>query len=119
MSCCRKRGIRRAVGFRAVGRALRSAIMSTKGMSVVAARKLIDSLADQVDHIFVLRDFDVSGFSIFGTLGTDGRRYKFQNDMSGKVIDIGLRLQDAEEMGLEAETVEVKNRAARRHTLFE
>jgi hypothetical protein len=37
------------------------AIMSTKGMSVVAARKLLDSVADQVDRIFVLRDFDVSG----------------------------------------------------------
>jgi hypothetical protein len=74
------------------------AIMSTKGMSVVAARKLIDSLADQVDHIFVLRDFDVSGFSIFGTLGTDRRRYRFENDMSGKVIDLGLRLQDVQAM---------------------
>jgi hypothetical protein len=95
------------------------ATMSTKGMSVVAARKLIDRLAQKVDHIFVLRDFDVSGFSIFGTLGTDSRRYTFENDMSDKVIDVGLRLEDVEGMGLEAETVEVKNRDARRDKLEE
>jgi hypothetical protein len=95
------------------------AIMSTKGMSVVAARKLIDSLASEVDHIFVLHDFDVSGFSIFGTLGTNSRRYTFENDLSDKIVDFGLRLEDVEEMGLEAETVEVKNRNARRETLFE
>ena len=93
------------------------AIMSTKGMSVVAARKLIDHLANKVDHIFVLRDFDVSGFSIFGTLATDSRRYTFENDMSDKVIDLGLRLEDIEEMGLEAETVSVKSRETRRGTL--
>jgi hypothetical protein len=50
------------------------AIMSTKGMSVVASRKLIDEISELVENIFVLRDFDVSGFSIFGTLGTDSRR---------------------------------------------
>jgi hypothetical protein len=93
------------------------AIMSTKGMSVVAARKLIDSLADQVDHIFVLRDFDVSGFSIFGTLGTDSRRYTFENDMTGKIVDIGLRLEDVQALGLEAEKVEVENPRARRNKL--
>jgi hypothetical protein len=93
------------------------AIMSTKGMSVVAARKLLDSLADQVDHIFVLRDFDVSGFSIFGTLGTDSRRYTFENNMTGKIVDIGLRLEDVLALGLEAEKVEVENPAARRKKL--
>jgi hypothetical protein len=95
-------------------------IMSTKGMSVVAARKLIDSLAKQGVRIFVLRDFDVSGFSIFGTLGTNSRRYTFENDMSGKIIDIGLRLEDVQalqELGLEAEKVEVDNPWGRRDKL--
>ena len=93
------------------------AIMSTKGMSVVAARKLLDSLADKVDRIFVLRDFDMSGFSIFGTLGTDSRRYTFENDMTGKIVDIGLRFEDVLALGLEAEKVEVENPAARRKKL--
>ena len=28
---------------------------------------LLDRLAPQIDSVFVLHDFDVSGFSIFGT----------------------------------------------------
>jgi hypothetical protein len=94
------------------------AIMSTKGMSVVAARALLDRLADEVDHILVLHDLDVSGFSIVGTLGTDSRRYTFENDMSERIIDIGLRLEDVEAMGLEPEVVEPKgSRQSRRETL--
>jgi hypothetical protein len=46
------------------------AIMSTKGMSVTAARMLLDHLAARgIEKVLVLHDFDVSGFSIFGTLG--------------------------------------------------
>ena len=67
------------------------AIMSTKGMSVVAARSLIDRLAENVEHVLVLHDFDVSGFSIFRTLWSDSRRYTFENDMPEKIIDIGQR----------------------------
>jgi hypothetical protein len=93
------------------------AIMLTKGMSVVAARQLLDRLAAEVDKIFVLHDLDVSGFSIGGTLGTDSRRYTFESDLSGVIIDIGLRLEDVERMGLVAETVEVRNRVARCATL--
>ena len=96
------------------------AIMSTKGMSVVAARSLLDDVAPVLDHIFVLHDFDISGFSIFGTLASDSRRYTFTNDVEEKIVDIGLRLPDVEAMNLESETVEVKpkSRAARRETLF-
>jgi len=74
-------------------------IMSTKGMPVTASRKLIDQLAPMVDHIFVLRDFDLSGFSIFGTLDTNSRRYTFEHDLSDKFIDIGLRLEHVEARG--------------------
>ncbi len=80
------------------------AIMSTKGMSVVAARRLLDRLAPQIERVLVLHDFDVAGFSIFGTLGADGRRYRFENPID--LIDIGLRLTDIEELGLEFEPVE-------------
>jgi hypothetical protein len=79
--------------------------MSTKGMSVTAARQLLDELSVRgVQRTLVLHDFDRSGFSIFGTLGTDGRRYTFKNELN--VIDIGLRLTDVEEMGLDAEPVD-------------
>src|SRR5262249_41740710 len=79
------------------------ALMSNKGMSVTASRMLIDRLALYYDNVFVLRDFDVAGFSIFGTLFTDSRRYVFDNDVTGKVIDLGLRLTDA--TGLQSEPV--------------
>jgi DNA topoisomerase VI subunit A len=77
------------------------AIMSTKGMSVTASRLLLDRLAPHYDNVLVAHDFDRPGFSIFGTLGTDGRRYRFDNKVN--VIDIGLRQTDVEEMRLEAE----------------
>ncbi len=80
------------------------AVMSTKGMSTTAARLLLDRLAPQIEKILVLHDFDVSGFSIFGTLRSDGRRYQFKNVLP--IADIGLRLADVEEMDLQSEPVE-------------
>jgi hypothetical protein len=79
------------------------ALMSNKGMSVTASRILIDQLADRYDNVFVLRDFDRAGFSIFGTLFTDSPRYIFENGLKGKVVDLGLRLTDVN--GLESEPV--------------
>src|SRR5262245_7751837 len=75
-------------------------IISTKGVSVTAARKLIDDICG--DHglpLFVLHDFDVAGFMILGTLQRDTRRYQFSSTV--EVIDLGLRLADIE--GLERE----------------
>ena len=50
------------------------AVMSTKGMSVKAARLLVDRL-----HValLVLHDFDQAGFSIIGTLRRSTRRYRY------------------------------------------
>ena len=79
-------------------------LMSNKGMSVTASRMLLDRLSHLVDKVFVLRDFDVAGFSIFGTLGTSSRRYRYQAKRS-QFIDLGLRLDDALAMGLEPEPV--------------
>lgn len=54
----------------------------------------------------MLHDFDVSGFSIFGTLGRSGRRYRFTNDVP--LIDLGLRLDQVNDMELESEPVAIK-----------
>lgn len=82
------------------------AIMSTKGMSVTAVRMLLDRLyARGLRQILVLHDFDISGFSIFGTLGTSGRRYRFVNNLP--IIDLGLRLADVEAINLQSEPVAV------------
>ena len=45
------------------------AIMSTKGMSVTASRRLVEELCGQHGiPLLLLHDFDKSGFSIAGTL---------------------------------------------------
>jgi hypothetical protein len=88
--------------FKAVNLANRYDLMiiSTKGVSVTAARRLIDEICGVNDlPLFVLHDFDVAGFMIFGTLQRDTRRYQFLNAI--EVIDLGLRLDDIE--GLERE----------------
>ena len=83
------------------------AIMSTKGMSTTAARLLVERLSDQGVTILVARDFDVSGFSIVHTLRSNTRRYQFRR--RPKVVDLGLRLDDAATMGLEREPVDFRN----------
>jgi hypothetical protein len=79
------------------------AIMSTKGMSVVAARALVDRLCSGQARLFIVRDFDKAGFSIAATLTRDTRRYRFRNTIDA--VDLGLRLGDVDEYGLEAEPV--------------
>jgi hypothetical protein len=79
------------------------ATMSCKGMSVVAARKLVDAVchAYRLD-LFVLHDFDKAGFSIRGTfVHKTSRRYTFEHKI--KVVDLGLRLDDVRELRLQDE----------------
>ena len=88
--------------FKAVNLANRYDLMivSSKGVSVTAARRLIDDVCGDHDlPLFVLHDFDIAGFLILGTLQRDTRRYQFSNAF--KVVDLGLRLADIE--GLERE----------------
>jgi hypothetical protein len=79
------------------------AIMSTKGMSVTAARQLVEHLSARGVTILVLHEFDKTGFSILHTLRTDTRRYQFRE--TPRVVDLGLRLEDVRAMGLQAEEV--------------
>jgi hypothetical protein len=74
-------------------------IVSTKGVSVTAARQLIDHICGGGLPLFVLHDFDVAGFMILGTLHRDTRRYQFGSAI--EPIDLGLRLEDID--GLERE----------------
>jgi len=88
--------------FRAVNLANRHDLMiiSTKGVSVIAARRLVDEICGAFDlPLFVLHDFDFDGFKIFGTLQRDTRRYQFSNTF--EVVDLGLRIEDV--TGLERE----------------
>jgi hypothetical protein len=79
------------------------AVMSTKGMSVTAARFLIEQLTRQGVTILVAHDFDKSGLGILYTLGNDTRRYEFS--IKPRLVDIGLRLADVQAMNLQSEPV--------------
>ncbi len=80
------------------------AIMSTKGLSVTAARELVDEICGKHGiPLLVMHDLDKAGFSIVGTLRRDTRRYSFTHDI--EVIDIGLRLDDVKEYDLQSEAV--------------
>jgi DNA topoisomerase VI subunit B len=90
------------------------AIMSTKGMSVTASRELVEELCATHDiPLLVLHDFDISGFTIFGTLRSSTDRFRYRRRFN--VIDIGLRLADIE--GLEREEVYVSSPSAIAATL--
>jgi DNA topoisomerase 6 subunit A-like protein len=97
---CEKEGF--APLFKSVNLANRYDLMiiSTKGVSVTAARQLVDNICGYYGlPLFVLHDFDVAGFLILGTLQRDTRRYQFSSAV--EVVDLGLRLDDTE--GLERE----------------
>jgi DNA topoisomerase VI subunit B len=74
-------------------------IMSTKGMSVTAARQLAERLCSERGiPLYILHDFDKAGFSINATLHQDTRRYQFKHRI--QAIDLGLRLEDVRTLGL-------------------
>ncbi len=79
------------------------ATLSTKGMSVGAARRLVDALCGRYElPLLIARDFDAAGFSIAHTLVTSSRTYTFQHEIPN-VVDLGLRLKDVQEWGLTSE----------------
>ena len=91
------------------------AIMSTKGMSVTAMRNLVAELSAKDVTIYVLHDFDKSGFSILNTLRTDTRRWSY--DQTPNVVDLGLRLEDVAQ--LESEEVFYNSEVDPRMNLIE
>jgi hypothetical protein len=74
---------------------------STKGMSVTAARSLIEEMTRAKVTTFVVHDFDLSGFNILHTTCHDTDRYQFGTPPN--VVDLGLRLSDIGEMNLDPE----------------
>ena len=80
------------------------AIMSTKGMSVTAARNLVEKVCGTYSvPLLILRDFDKAGFAIAASFQKDTRRYQFTQ--SFEVVDLGLRLEDVQRWNLVSEDV--------------
>ena len=68
-------------------------IMSSKGMSVTAARELAEGICSKFGiPLLVLHDFDRSGIIIRDTLENGTRRYSYKK--APKVIDPGLNYDD-------------------------
>jgi hypothetical protein len=67
------------------------AIMSSKGMSVTAARTLVDELCADIP-LLVLHDFDSAGIIIKDTLENDTRRFTYTSPPT--VVDLGLQYGD-------------------------
>src|SRR6516165_4402267 len=80
-----------------------------------AARQLLDTLSasPHLKKVLVPHDFDAYGFSIFGTLFTDTRRYACQNEVP--VVNIGFPLEDVR--GNDPEPYEVEDWDKRIETL--
>ena len=78
-------------------------------------RQLVAELSAKGVTIYVMHDFDKSGFSILHTLRTDTRRWSY--DVEPNVIDLGFRLDDV--MGLETEDVYYKTEVDPRMNLIE
>jgi hypothetical protein len=80
-------------------------ITSSKGMSVTAARELIDHVCGKLGlPLYLLRDFDIAAFSIAKTLTASSRRYWFRHRIK-TIVDVGLRLADVDTEHLESEPV--------------
>ena len=95
------------------------AIMSCKGQSTVAGRVFIDQTCGRYGiPLFVVHDCDKAGFEISQRLTKvsdwaeeqDRVSYRFQYSISA--IDLGLRLEDAEEYELQSEACEFRGHFA-------
>ena len=99
---CEKEGFQPLFEAVMLGERYDLGIMSSKGTSVVAARTLIDALIKDGIPVYCIRDFDLVGFNIAGTLARDTRRYAWG---SKGAVDLGLRLADVKACGLASERV--------------
>src|SRR5262249_50505336 len=71
------------------------------GRFATAALKLVDELSAGGVTILIVHDFDIAGLSIAHWLWHDNERYRFKH--RPRVIDLGLRLDDVNKMGLQSE----------------
>lgn len=94
------------------------AVASAKGYPVEAVRELFARAEGGAYQLFVFHDADIDGYEIARVLGEETRRMPHH---SVEVVDIGLTVEDALEMGLDSEPFSRKNRISRklRRTLSE
>ena len=83
-----------------LGQRFDMAIMTSKGYAVRAAKQLLARATTKEITILCAHDCDIYGFEIARTLAEETRTSK---GLTVKVIDLGLQVADALNMGLESE----------------
>ena len=78
------------------------AVMTSKGLAVRAAKALLYAASQWGIPILVAHDCDLDGYKIARAIENETRRSR---GMVINIIDIGLKLTEAQEMGLELERV--------------
>ena len=78
------------------------AILASKGYGTVANRELLEKFADEGYEVYVLHDCDIDGFGILANLQLGNGRAA---GLYEAAVDLGLRLEDAREMGLLGEEI--------------
>jgi hypothetical protein len=102
-----KEGFRQIFDAVKLGQRYDMAFMTAKGFATRAAKELLDHASDKDITILVAHDADLSGYEIARTLESETRTCP---DIDIEVIDIGLTVKEALDMGLESEKVAIQKR---------
>ncbi len=92
-----KHGIAQGLVDQHLGKKYDMAILASKGYGTVANRELLEKFADEGYEVYVLHDCDVDGFGILANLQEGNSRAA---GLAGTAVDLGMRLQDARDLGL-------------------
>lgn len=97
-----KEGFRQIFDAVKLGQRYDMALMTSQGFATRAAKELLERASGDNITILCAHDADISGYEIARTLGEETRTTQ---GMNIDVIDIGLSVRDALDMGLEGESV--------------
>ena len=102
-----KEGFRQIFDAVKLGQRYDMALMTAKGFATRAAKQLLLSASGKDITILVAHDADISGYEIARTLESETRTTR---GMYIHVIDLGLTVKEALNMGLEAEGVVIQKK---------
>ncbi|GAH76664.1 unnamed protein product, partial [marine sediment metagenome] len=97
-----KEGFRQIFAAVKLGQRYDMALMTAKGFATRAAKQLLDHATTKDITILAAHDADISGYEIVRTLESETRTTR---GMYIDVIDLGLTVKEALDMGLQAEGV--------------
>jgi hypothetical protein len=92
-----KHGIALGLLEQSLGQKYDAAIVASRGYGTVADRNLLAAFAEEGYEIYVVHDCDPDGYGILANLQVGNERV---GPIPTAVVDIGLNLEDAEDMGL-------------------